>query len=216
MTVLAAARCASGVLVAADSKRSDMATPDAELPPVRKVQQVRPWCVMAAGGAGTLGDAVRIFVRSICYYRPPSYDEVLQKSIEALQFMYGKYAERYPEEGQPLTACLAGVPPGGKPRIAVLSSAEQFRPTELPETTSFWVAASDPERARQVLESLWEPEVAEDPELARRWVGAGMEQLVREIEGVGLPVYVAFIDRNGKHHWSLYPTQHAWFLNPAH
>lgn len=207
MTVLVAAWCAGGVLVAADSKRSDVAIPDTELPPVRKVQQVTPWCVMATGGAGTLGDAVRMFVRSICFYRPLSYDEVVQKSIEALRFMYGKYTEQYPQKGQPLIACVAGVQPRGRPRITVLSSNEQFQPTELPETTPFWAAGSESDRARQVLGSLWEPRVAENHERAGTWASVGIEQLAREVEGVGLPVYVAFIDRNGQHHWALYPTE---------
>lgn len=198
MSVLVAAWCAGGVLMAADSKRSDIGAPDAKLPRVRKIDPVTPWCVMGTGGAGTLGDAVRMFVRSICYYQPPSYDEVVQQSTEALRFMYRRYAERYPQEGQPLVGCLAGVPPGGRPRITVLFSSEQFSPQELPETTPFWVVASDSQRARQVLESLWAPRAAEDPSVAVGWIGTAVELLARENAAIGLPVRVEFIGRDSK------------------
>lgn len=206
MTVLAAAWCEGGVFLAADSKRVDVVVGErVTLPEVEKLQQITPWCVMATAGAGTLGDAVRTFLRSVLFYDPPGFEEILLQAVEALRFMYGQYMRRYLEKAQPLVACLAAVQPGGEPRITILSSDSGFEPNDLPKDTPFWTVASDARLAHQTLWRLWTPSVALDRQAATQWMVSGVAELQTVLPSIGFPVRMAFVDRNSNHQWAIVP-----------
>lgn len=196
MTIIAASWCEEGVFAFADSKRIDLLL-RTELPPAEKLTQIVPWGVLATGGAGSLGDAVRTFLRSILFTFPPSKDELLAECSCAMDYMYGRYKERTKCE-QSLVGCIACVPPGEQPQIWVFDSVKGLVPEPVPPEVPYWVAACDTNRAFEVLDEFWTPEVARSRRCALEWATRAVKKLAIEFEPIGFPLKAVFFDRDGK------------------
>jgi hypothetical protein len=196
VSVIGATYSEQGVFLFGDAKRTDLLV-DTKLPPVIKVTDVLKWGFLGTGGPGSLGAALREFLKSILYPYPPSTTALLSECQGAMRFMYRRYVA-LTGSNLSLVSVLGCVPPGAAPAIWTFNSSDDFEPTPLDSKQPFWLCASNTERAVKVMGGLWSPAILTSKDLAAEWAKAGVEALSREFEAIGPPTSIHFVSKAGE------------------